>query len=86
MKLFNMIISHYRKMLIVDDLLVSHLSPEISKIHPFLIKKIESTLRKFRKNEVKRNYLMLADLDVRIKSGRIDPKVALDCFVADCCS
>lgn len=86
MKLFNMIISHYRKMLIIDDLLAEHKSPEISKIHPFVIKKIESTLRKFRKNEVKRNYLMLQDIDVRIKSGKIDAKTALDCFVADCCS
>ncbi|MEI6499233.1 MAG: DNA polymerase III subunit delta [bacterium] len=86
MKMFNIIISHYRKMLIIDDLLVNHRPLELSKIHPFVAKKIQSTLRLFRKNEVKRNFLMLQDIDVRIKTGKIDAKTALDCFIVDCCS
>ncbi len=86
MKLFNLIIGQYRKMLIIDDLISHKLPLEKSKLHPFVVKKIQGSLKYFRKNEVMRNYLFLQDIDVKIKTGQIDPKVALDSFIVDCCA
>jgi len=83
--LFNMIIGHIRKMLIIEDLLERQISPDRSLLHPFVIKKISSALRLFKKNELKKIYFKLQNQDAKIKSGRVTMGNALFDFVVDFC-
>lgn len=85
----NMIIYQYRNMLVISDLLESGCPSSAlaakTKIHPFVIQKVLSSLRAFDKADLWRNYIRLAEFDWQIKSGQFDPSIAVFKLLVDFC-
>lgn len=52
-----------------------------TKLHPFVIKKTWAQIKNFSLSELKKIYNKLLELDIAIKTGRIEPKTALDVLV-----
>ncbi|MFA6963233.1 MAG: DNA polymerase III subunit delta [Patescibacteria group bacterium] len=80
--IFNMIIFQLRNMLIIESL-GSNASQ--SGLHPFVVKKTLSSIRKFKPGEIKKFYSDLAELDWKIKSGILEFSTAVDLLVANFC-
>jgi DNA polymerase III delta subunit len=51
------------------------------KLHPFVVQKLLRQVPSFPLDRLKKSFALLTDLDVRSKSGALDPKLALDLFV-----
>ncbi len=83
--IFNMIVGHFRKMLIINDLKEHNFPLEKSALHPFVIKKMTASLRYFRKNELLKIYFRLQNIDAKLKNGMAEGKTALCQFVVDFC-
>lgn len=86
--IFSMFVYQFRNLLKISGLKNEGISNEyeISKItgmHPFVIKKSANQIRRFSFMRLKEIYQNLADLDLGIKTGKIDIKLALDKFVAE---
>lgn len=84
--IFNMVIREIRNMLIISDL--AKIMPEQkiaseAKMHPFVVKKTLSNLRRFQKGEIERYFLKLRDADWQIKSGQIEQETALIKLIVD---
>jgi DNA polymerase-3 subunit delta len=54
-----------------------------SGLHPFLIKKSYFQARKFTFEELKKIYQKIFEVDLHIKTGRLDPQTALDLLIAE---
>jgi DNA polymerase-3 subunit delta len=52
-------------------------------IHPYAAKKIQTVLNKFDVQELKNIYQKALDLDVGLKSGKIDPRLGLELIVSN---
>ena len=52
-------------------------------LHPFVVKKSASQIRNFSLSQLKNIYQRLLQIDVAIKSGKIDQQAALDILVAE---
>lgn len=52
-------------------------------IHPYAAKKIQAVLNKFDVQELKHIYQQALDLDVGLKSGKVDPRLGLELIVAN---
>lgn len=86
--LLSMFVYQFRNLLKVADLKENHGYGEmeiarVSKLHPFVVKKSLAQLRKFPLVKLKKIYQKLADLDLQVKTGGMDIKVALDLFWAE---
>lgn len=53
------------------------------KLHPFVIKKSLWQARKFSFEELKKIYQKIFQIDLNIKTGRLDPQIALDLLIAE---
>ena len=80
--IFNMIIFQLRNMLIIESL---GSNSSQSSLHPFVVKKILVSFRKFKTGEVKKFYHELAELDWKIKTGILEFGTAVDILVANFC-
>lgn len=56
---------------------------KISKLHPFVVKKSSEQLRNFTLDQLKKIYQQLLEIDLKIKSGRIDGATALDLLIGE---
>ena len=54
-----------------------------TKLHPFVVRKTCSQAQKFTLEKIKKIYRKIFQADVAIKSGKIDPYLALDLLVAE---
>jgi len=81
--LFSMIDFQFRNLLLLKDLLERGLPPYSSDLHPYAIKKNLPLLRKFTSGQLKKIYRRLFELDLEIKSGKINPELGLDLFVTE---
>ncbi len=86
--LMNMFAYQFRNLLKVADLKENGAFSEyeiakITKMHPFVIRKNLSQIRNFSLEKLKLIYQKLSQLDTKIKTGRIEIKLALDKFVAE---
>ncbi len=54
-----------------------------TRIHPFVAKKCLRQLRNFSFEKLKNIYAKLREMDWKIKTGRIDPKLALNKFIME---
>jgi len=54
-----------------------------SGLHPFIIKKSTAQLRNFTLAQLKKIYQQLAEIDYKLKTGKIDPQTALDLVVME---
>ena len=81
--LFSMIDFQFRNLLIIKDLLERGLSLYSSGLHPYAARKTLPLLKKFTFVELKKIYRRLFELDLEIKSGRINPEIALDLLITE---
>jgi DNA polymerase-3 subunit delta len=84
--LFSMIKYQFRNLLVIKDLIERKIPfyrfSEETKLHPFVIKKSIELARKFELSKLKMIYQKIFEIDLAIKSGKIEPEIALDLFVA----
>jgi DNA polymerase III subunit delta len=86
--LFSMFVYQFRNLLKVADFKEKNISNEyeiakLTKMHPFVVKKSLAQLRNFSLSKLKIIYAELADLDQKIKTGKIDIKLALQKFIIE---
>lgn len=53
-------------------------------LHPFVVQKGMAQLRKTTLEKIKATYHGLAEMDLKIKTGEWDPRLALDKFIVEC--
>ena len=87
--LLSMINFQFRNLLTIRDLIEKNKSPytllEEAKLHPYVIKKSYSQAQKFKIDELKRIYQKIFQVDLAIKTGKVEPEAALDIFIAEIC-
>jgi DNA polymerase-3 subunit delta len=85
--ILSMIVYQFRNMLIVEDLIVrgterNQIAKE-AELHPFVVGKTIRVLNNFDLPLLKRIYLRLQQTDIDIKTGKIEPRLALEKLLAD---
>jgi len=86
--IFSMFVYQFRNLLKVADLKENSGSGEyeIAKtagLHPFVVKKSLAQIRNFTLDKLKNIYQELSELDTKIKTGKIDIRLALDKFIVE---
>ena len=85
--LFSMINYQFRNLLIIKDLIEKRKPcadiPKASGLHPFVVKKGYYSCLKFTFNQLKKIYQRIFQIDLEIKTGRIEPEAALELFIAE---
>ncbi len=85
--LLSMINFQFRNLLMVKDLMEKNKTYntilEKTKLHPFVIKKSYLQAQKFDFEELKKIYRKISEVDLDIKTGKIDPMTALEILVAE---
>jgi len=86
--IFSMLLYQFRNLLKISDLKESGISSEyeisrITKMHPFVIRKSLNQAKNFSLSKLKAIYQKLGDIDLQVKTGKLDIKLALDKFVAE---
>ncbi|MBA3869400.1 MAG: DNA polymerase III subunit delta [Anaerolineae bacterium] len=85
-KIYGMIIRQFRLLLTAKEFLVAGGYPaqmgEELHMNPFVAKKMTQQARVFTLPELEQVYRALLENDIRMKTGRIEPKLALDLLVA----
>jgi len=78
--LLSMINFQFRNLLIVKS---SRFGYEKLKMHPYVIQKSTQQARKFNFEELKKIYQKIFQVDLAIKTGKVEPEVALDLLIAE---
>jgi len=78
--LLSMINFQFRNLLIVKS---SRFGYEKLKMHPYVIQKSTQQARKFNFEELKKIYQKIFQVDLSIKTGKVEPETALDLFIAE---
>ena len=78
--LLSMINFQFRNLLIVKS---SRFGYEKLKMHPYVIQKSTQQTRKFNFEELKKIYQKIFQVDLSIKTGKVEPETALDLFIAE---
>jgi DNA polymerase-3 subunit delta len=52
-------------------------------MHPFVVEKTLFQARKFQLEELKKIYQKIFQVDLDIKTGKVDPETALDLLIAE---
>ncbi|MBZ0280181.1 MAG: DNA polymerase III subunit delta [Anaerolineae bacterium] len=85
-KTYGMIIRQFRLLLTAKEFLATGGYPnqmvEALRMNPFVAKKMAQQTRAFSLIQLERIYRALLDYDIRMKTGRIEPALALDLLVA----
>ena len=86
--IFSMFIYQFRNLLKVADLkekgiLDDHRLAQMTKLHPYVVKKSLAQIRNLPFSKLKSIYKKLGEIDFAVKTGKTDIKLALDKFVAE---
>ena len=86
--LFSMLVYQLRNMLRIGDLKENFGYPEreisrISQMHPFVVRKTLNQIRNFSFTKLTKLYQKLSQLDVMMKTGKIEAELALDKFIGE---
>jgi len=85
--ILTMIIYQFRNMLLIQDLIsrgtARNLIPSEAEIHPFVVGKTIRVLNNFDLPQLRRIYSQLQQTDLDIKTGRVEPRLALEKLLAD---
>ncbi len=85
--LFSMFVYQVRSLLKLRDLVEKgvpfYALARSSGLHPYVVKKSWSQLRNFNLDQLKKIYQRLLEIELSLKSGRIDGETALDMLVAE---
>jgi DNA polymerase-3 subunit delta len=80
--LLAMINYQFRNLLIISDIVSRGRSPYSSSgLHPFVVRKSLALCRKFTIPELKKVYGKIFQVDLDVKTGRIEPETALDLLI-----
>ena len=86
--LFSMIYNQFRNVIQTQDFLEKG-ENNISKnanligVHPYVAKKSAAQARRFDRNKIKKAFSRLKELDIDIKTGKIDPRQALEALILE---
>lgn len=84
--LLSMINFQFRNLLIIKDLMEKNRPYSAilkgSGMHPFVVKKSYQQARQFSLGELKKIYQKIFEVDLGIKTGKIEPEMALDLFIS----
>ncbi len=84
--LLSMINFQLRNLLIIKDLMEKnrpyYAILKTTKMHPFVVRKSYELAKKFTFPELKKIYQKLFEVDLDIKTGKMEPDVALDLFIS----
>jgi len=87
MYLFSMFVYQMRTLLKLKDLIDKgtpfYNLAKKSGLHPFVVKKSSEQLRNFGLDQLKKIYQRLLEIDLALKTGRLDGPTALDLLVAE---
>ena len=86
--IFSMFVYQFRNLLKVADLKENTRGGEyeisrMSGLHPFVVKKSLAQIRNFSFDRLKKIYQELSEVDTKIKTGKIDIRLALDKFIVE---
>lgn len=85
-RLFAMVIYQFRILIMIKDLLdrgkSSHSIAAEAKLNPYIVQKSLPILKDYSLDELIEYYQFLYQMDLKIKTGQIEPKVAMDLVVA----
>jgi len=89
--LLSMINFQFRNLLIVKSHELRHkfyagdmrVLAEKLKMHPYVIQKSTQQAKKFNFEELKKIYQKIFQVDLSIKTGKVEPETALDLFIAE---
>ncbi len=85
--LLSMINFQFRNLLIIKDLIKRGRSfyslAKESRLHSYVVKKTYSQAQKFTIQEIKKIFQKIFQTDLRIKTGKINPQIALDLLIAE---
>ena len=82
--LFSMINFQFRNLLVIKDLIMRNFSSfSSSDLHPFVVRKTRFLARKFEILELKKIYQKIFEVDLAIKTGKVDPEAALELLVTE---
>jgi len=85
--LLSMINYQFRNLLIVKDLIQKQKPYNVilkkSGLHPFVFRKNYSQSQQFSFSELKKTYQKIFQVDLDIKTGRVEPEVGLDLLIAE---
>lgn len=85
-KIYGMIVRQFRLLLTAKEFLVGGGAPgqmaEELHMNPYVAKKLTQQARAFTLPQLEQVYRALLDNDIRMKTGRIEPNLALDLLVA----
>ncbi len=87
---FSMIAFQFRNMLIIKNVLEKHpdfnqfqLKKELKGINPFVIQKSLWLIKNFSLNQLERIYKKIFQMDISVKSGKLDPEEAIEMLLLD---
>ncbi|GAB7386597.1 DNA polymerase III subunit delta [Bacillaceae bacterium] len=84
-KILNLLARQFRHMLQVKILAGQGYSPKqiasTLKLHPYAVKLVSQQAARFREKDLRAILCMLADEDLRMKTGRIDKTLSLELFI-----
>lgn len=87
--LHAMLTRQLRTLLMVDDCLQRDMAPGSiaaeTDLHPYVTQKAIAAVRQFPIGTIRQLFLDLAQLDVEMKTGKVDPELALVNFIAKVC-
>jgi len=85
--LLSMIKFQFQNLLIIKDLYEKGVPiygfSKMTKLHPFIIRKSTELSKKFTLQELKKIYRRIFQIDLDIKTGKIEPRLALDMFLTE---
>lgn len=89
LSILGMITYQFRNLLIIKDLVSQGLSFEAmikkTHLHPFVVRKTIRQSKNFSQEELKKIYQKLLDCDLAIKTGQVEPDLALELLVVGLC-
>lgn len=87
--IFSMIVYQFRNLFSIFELSKEGLTPQNiakeAKIHPFVVSKNKNLLRYYDRDKFKKLYSSLFEADKQIKSGLLDPNLALLLLTVNIC-
>jgi len=79
--LLSMIAYQFRNLLIIKELTIQGGQAKNSGLHPFVVQKSLYLCNQFSMEELKKIYQKIFQVDLDIKTGKIEPELALDLFL-----
>jgi len=84
--LLSMINFQFRNLLMIRDLIDKNTPPYLisrkTNLHPYVVKKSYPLAKKFKLSELKKIYQKIFEVDLNIKTGKIEPETALELLIA----